>query len=117
MKIKILWKDRKYLGVLVLGLGGVVIYSLCIPLNTILKARAVPGAPPEDWTSASTGSLGEEARIQGTAETVRVLSLTLCALQGLQARTQCRREPDGALVLTEGPADPVILLQGWGGIA
>ena len=48
MKIKILWKDRKDLGLLVLGLGGVDIYSLSIPLNTILRARAVPGTPPED---------------------------------------------------------------------
>lgn len=48
MKIKILWKDRKDLGLLVLGPGGVDIYSLSIPLNTILRARAAPGTPPED---------------------------------------------------------------------
>lgn len=48
MKIKILWKDRKDLGLLVLGLGGVVIYSLSIPLNTILKAQHGAWSPPED---------------------------------------------------------------------
>lgn len=71
MKFKILWKDREDVVLLVLGLGGVIIYTPSIPLSAILKPRpSAWGTTWRLWKSVPAGRLGRKTRTQRVAKTV-----------------------------------------------